>query len=537
MIRSRNRARGWKSSGGSDVIISRNAINLFGLGHSTGNALNTSTGVTVNYAGTFLNQSGAPITIGSLVLSGWYLTSAGTANCGNDVPCTANIEYPVGVTTTNMLASGNTTITIPNGTDIVTDQVTLTTPIPAGATFKVNISQTITAGLKYLTNNGFNGIRTTALRSTLKKEMVFAIGDSIMTNNNGAVTTAATNAGCPSIQMSISGTTAQTYGASSASNFTKQVNLAVRLGATRFICNFSTNDLTAGRTYTQILTDLGAMKTLANASNILFTQATMLPRTSSPAVTPSSLTSSGNEMYAVVPDASKFTVGWPYTISGVTQTEYNNTFFVKAIVGSTITFYFEGSATPTATGSPSIIPQQGYSNAAYQTPNTGYEAGGSSQRALFNAAVRTGSFDGFLEWGDACEPSRDAGRWLVGGESSSLLAPVLCTVTSGINNLRFNSTWSNNSGTVTGGRAQWVTGANIGQCRSNNGNTNGDVTLNGPALGTNPATSETLYLSGGSITATDDGTHPRVATGTPTLRGGQQLIVIPTQAYITALLA
>lgn len=519
---------------GTNPIVTRNAVNIYGIGNATGTALNTSTGAQVTYSNTFINQSGKAITIGSLCLSGWFLTTTGTANCGNNVPTTGTVEYPIGVTLNTMTLSGNSTISVPNGTDVVTDQITLTTPIPPGASFKVNLASTNTSGQMYLTNLGLSGVLTTTSTVGLAREMIFAVGDSIMTNNNGAVTTACTGR-CPSMQLSIGGTTATTYGASNAANFVLQVALATRLGATRFISNFGTNDIAAGVTSPQLIVLLQNMQARANAVIIKFTQTTITPRTNRTIVNASAVTSSGNTMVVSVPDATQFIVGRAYLIAGANQSEYNTNCTCTAIDtgANTVSLFFIGSATSPATGTITISAPT-WSSHELQTPvSAAYASGPSSVRGIFNAAVRLPTFDGYIDWGDACETVRDSGIWSVGGEKTELTPPQFCTVQTGFTAAnRFQLNYTRGSTTTPNGFGLFESGANIGITLSSLGNNGGDyqASSNYPNV---PSVGDTFYVYPGTCSPSDDGLHPRVAQGS---FGGQMLIVDSTSAWLNTVL-
>lgn len=553
---------GSQSAPAVDPIIDRHVANTFIPGHSTGSGTATSTGVAINYSITLVNNSGTTMNSASLVFAGWRLTTTGTAAVGNDVPVSATVEYPIGGTTTNMTAGGNTTITVANNTETVTDDVTLATPIPSGASFKVNLTGTPANGLTYLTQYsassvtipglGLVGVRTRALTSLFKKECPFMVGDSIATNNGGALTTAALYLGCPSIHGSISGTTAQTYGASSAANFTRQAALAAACGATMFVSDFGTNDFGALTTLANLQTYLSNMKAKAAAVGVRFAQTTMTPRTTRVTPTCSSVTSSGTTMTVEVPDATQFVAGRPYLMAGATQTEYNGMWMCTAVdTGTnTLTFLFGGSGTSPATGTITLgggygNTTAGWSSAELQAPytaggtTTAYNAGSGSDRGQFNAWIRAGAFDSYIDWGDACEATRDSGRWAVGGEKTELLTTQTNTVSSVINTSRFVCNFSGGTNTMASGTVQFITGSNAGLRRAGSGNINGDITCT--AAFTNAITvGDTVYNTPQSNSATDDGLHPRVATGslsTSPYRGGQALIVNKTVAWLQGRLA
>lgn len=510
-----------------DLFIKRLSHRLYGAGYNSGAAPLTGDGTQKTYSATFVNESGFAIDAMSVMLQGWTLRTTGTTDTGNTFTVTGNVEYPVGGTTTDIGS-----IDVLSGENTASADLVPTTIIPAGDSFKVNLFSTVPNGLKYISNLGFAGLRTHNYTSKLRKLALFAIGDSIITNNNGAPYTAATGK-CPIYQVSISGTTAQTYGASSAANFVRQADLAQKLGITHFLSNFGTNDFGAATSLANLQSYLTAMKTLANSKGVKFAQTTMTPRTTAVAAVAATMTSSGTTITATVPDATKFTVGNPYIIAGAVETEYNGNRRCASVdtQNNTVTFVFPGSATSPATGSITInqwkatFQPEWMSNGSSQ-----YLPGPNSDRGLFNTWVREGGLDDYIEWADAVEPSRDSGRWLVAGESPFLPTPELITVSSVINTSRFNSNYSRGSSTIPNGFVAALTGANIGTHRTGNGNTNGDITVNG-AWTSAQQIGDQYYAVPGVSYMSDDGLHPRVAAGG---KGGQVLLDNATSNWITA---
>jgi hypothetical protein len=149
-----------------------------------------------------------------------------------------------------------------------------------------------------------------------------------------------------------------------------------------------------------------------------------------------------------------------------------------------------------------------------------------------NAWIRSGVFDGFIEWADACEPSRDSGRWAISGEKSELFTFANGTVGSLISATRF---FGSGTGLVGNEGAQgviiWTSGPNTGSGGAINGTNGGDITLS--ATPTNAiAVGHTFRIGTRTAFASDDGQHPRQAVDG---KGGQMLIRNPTAAYLTAL--
>lgn len=502
------------------------AHRLYGPGYASGAAPLTGDGTLKTYSGTFVNESGATISVASVVLQGWTLRTTGTTDASASFDVTGTVEYPIAGTTTSI-----GTVTVTAGGNIASGALTLATPIPPGASFAVNLSSTPGNGNTYIANLGFAGLRVHAMSNAVKAKRLGAFGDSIMTNNSGAVYNAASGK-CPAYVNSISGTTAQTYGASAAAGFARQSALCAVLGLTDVISNFGTNDFGASSSLASVQGWLTAMRDMVRAAGMRFVQTTMLPRTGAAAtiVTASSVTSVGTSMSVVVPNATLFTVGHMYTVAGAVQTEYNQTCFCTAINtgANTLTLLFPGSGTPTATGTITVTPWKPVATAALTSDYSAFFApGGASSRGLFNAWVRGGAFDSFIEWADACETARDTNKWKEAG-SSLLLAYQAITVSSVITTSRFNSDYSRGSGTIPNGRVQAQTGGNAGSIRTGNGNTLGDITVSTAWGATQNVSDQYLAMPGVSYMS-DDGTHPRVAAAG---YGGQAHLDAATLAWI-----
>jgi hypothetical protein len=513
--------------GGSPRFVRRLAHTLYGAGYNSGAAPLTGDGTSKTYGANFVNLSGAAISIASVVFQGWTLRTTGTTDASASYDVTGSIEYPVGTQV------GTYAVTVTAGGNVATSDITLSTPIPAGATFKVNAASTVANAATYILNLGFAGLRTYA-KSTLLKKAIGGFGDSIMTNNGGSLITAATGR-CPAYLNSITGTTATTYMASAGANFTKQVALCALLGVDWVMTNFGTNDFGGAVTLSTLQGYLTTARDMVRTAGMRYAHITMLPRTASSAtvITASSTTSSGTLITMTVPDATKFTVNQFYSVAGAVETEYNGTKFCTAInTGSnTITLLFAGSASPTATGTITVTAWKPTLVAGLMTAfSASFAAGGSSARGLFNAWVRGGVFDGYVEWADACEPSRDSGRWLVAGEDSLLPAAQLITVASVVSTSRFTSNYNAGNSTFANGVLQPLTGANIGATKAGSTNTAGDLTVTA-AFTNAQAIGDTYWALPGVGYMSDDGTHPRVAGGG---KGGQPHLDNPMIAWITA---
>jgi len=521
----------WRAGRGTPVpaaTITRIAARQFGPGHSTGTVTTTSTGAQATYQVDLVNESGAAITLASLVFAGWGIIASGVASIGNDVPVNGTIEYPAGTQIGNF-----GTTTVPDGGSIESTRVTLSAAIPVGAMFRVKVNCTIANGLKYgATYLGLCGVNSTTTGETRKKEAIYVVGDSIQTNNGSAFMTAATGR-CPLFQHSIGGTRASHYSASFAAY---HVPLAVLMGITRFVSNFGTNDLSSGAAALQ-----GHWTTMRNATlaeGILFSQSTITPRITNPAAPAvTSATVSAGVLSVVVGagDIGKFEVGYPYTLAGANEAAYNKTRFARSVNSGTNTVTFEADASmgAAATGTMTLTKWKDTSSPAMMIADS-IEA----TRVTVNTWVRTGgNIDDFLEWADACEPAREAGRWAVQGEKSRLLATRDITVSSIITSTRFG--YTSGAGTIpassgAGGHVQFRTGANPGWPQGINGNTASDITLSGAAPPSSIAIGDTATLFSGASWASDDGLHPRIAVGG---HGGQALLTDAVATWLDARLA
>lgn len=514
-----------KKGGSSDVVIAMLAHRITGPGNNSGAAPLTGDGTQKTFTTTVQNDSGAAINTCSVVLQGWTLRTTGTTDASASFTVSGTIEFPVGTTVGTIPAT-----TVTPGQNVASADIILSAPITIAGSFKINLQSTPANGATYIANLGFAGLRNHALKSTLKKAAFAGFGDSIFTNNGGSLYNVALNRTGVYLNA-ISGTTAQTY----AVDFSKQADLADKLGC-NVLTDFGTNDFGAARTVAQLQGDLTTMRDAVRAKGRKFYQTTMTPRVSqNAAVSVSSMTSSGNSITASVADASLFRVGRPYVIGGATQAEYNGAKICTATDtgANTVTFLFAGSATSPATGTITLLPWKFTSEANFQTPQTAWAAGSGSNRGQINAWIRGGAFDGYVEWGDAVEPSRDAGRWKIAGEDPLLPDVQLVTVSSVISTSRFNSNYSAGSSTIVNGIVQPLTGANIGVTKSGNGNTNGDITVTS-AWTNAQQVGDQYYAVPGVSYISDDGLHPRISSGG---KGGQQMLDNVTAAWLDAMLA
>jgi hypothetical protein len=515
----------------NDQVIARLAHRYYAPGYNSGAAPLTGDGTVKTYISSgFANESGFPISVVSLVFQGWTLRTTGTSDCSAAYPVTGIVEYPAGTPV------GTFSATVTPGIASTSVEVTLTTPIPPSSAFVVKVSATPANGATYIQNLGFAGLRTHALKSKLRKIAIGAFGDSKMTNNNSSIANAALGR-CPVYVNSIVGTLGSTYFANNAANFQKQLDLCVVLGLTDVVCNFATNDLNGSAVYADLVTQTTAARDQARLRGLRYNHATITPRTNTTQMSDpvSSLTSVGTVLTAVVPDPSKFIIGMFARSTGAAQSEYVGSFTVTAIdnTAKTVTMEFPGSATPTATGTLLLGAWKPTSHAAFMAPvSSKFAAGANSDRGKFNAWVRSGVLDGYLEWADAVESSRDSGRWAtIEDNHPYLVKPQTITVSSIISgSIRFNSNYSGGNGTLANGVVQGLTGANRGQFRSGSGNTAGDITLS-TAFANAIAANDNMQVIPGVSYFSDDGLHERVAGGG---KGGQAAQDAASVVFIAA---
>jgi hypothetical protein len=514
--------------------IYRVATRQYGTGYNAESVALTGDGSTKTYTTSLVNESGRQMDTVAIAFQGWGLITTGTQPVGNDNTMSGTITY-------NGVTQNFQDVVVPNGDDTQNADLALSTPIPAGASFSINLSSPVASGAKYPPRLGFAGVLTKALESELEPAF-YGIGDSIATNNGAALMNASIGK-CPVYQASIVGTTAQAYGENTA-NFLRQKNLAKRLGAD-FFCDFGTNDLIASKTPAQILGWLKNMRDLAKADGIGWIQTTMLPRvTKKAAVAVTSLTSDGisNRMKIKVADASIFTIGQAYSVAGATPAGYNGSTICDGLdlAQNEATFICANGLASPATGTITITARNPTNTAYWQQPaNSNYNPGAASPRGVFNTAVRngpsSGDFDAFVDWADAVEPFRDSGRFAVAGEKGKLPLPVIATVIAGgtRTTTRFNTDYGVGSSTTANGLVQFITGANAGQLKGASNNTAGDITLL-TALTAAPAVGDKMWVWPGVCYQSDDGIHDRVSTGG---MGGQVLLDDETQEFLIEAIA
>lgn len=507
-------------------------------------AATTSTGAAYNFSAlTLVNDSGAPMTTASIVLLGFIRNAANSAEvpCGNDFTATGTIEYPVGTTIGTFTKGGSSNMLVVNNQRMDGDDVTLAATIPTGAIFGVRLSTTVPSGQKYIIQCGFAGVRTKAPLNTLSKEGIYVIGDSINTANGGAIRNACAGL-FPCYSQSISGSTTQSF----AADFTKRIELAQALGLTRFISNFGTNDFgTNNRSVAQLQGDLTTIRDGVRAVGMKFTQCTITPRTTMSTIAVSGATYASGFVTLNVPNASIFEVGRFYEVMGASPSGYNGFMEVTARDTTLNTITFEhptltspatGTITITAVRRPDSSNSHTWTNIGLQVPVAGYEAGGASKKALINDWIRGGNVDGFIDWADRLETSRNSGLWATGKEKASLGQEVLGLSVTGLNSANsFKTDYTAANDTASAGYLVWRTGANIGighliatqKSNAISGFTLFDTPPNAVAIG------DTFDLIPSGYYQSLDGLHPYSAV----FGGGQKAIEAEAITFLQGLAA
>jgi hypothetical protein len=507
---------GARRCGAFDPIIERNMTHTHAAGNDGATWNSGTTTVTSNL--TYVNETPSSVTEIALVFSGWKhtLNAADTLSAANYSP-SWSVEYPIGQAVQNGVAP-----TVTPGANVVTAYLTLTTPIPAGASFKIALSVTPSASnVVPLARDSVNtffraaGIITHLRRSQHAKVCFGFIGDSIFTNN-GLPPTAAAAGIAPSVHCSIIGSTLF----QNMNQMTRRWDLFQKLGVTHVVSNYLTNDHGAGRSLATLKSDLETLAASAKAAGFKFVQTTDTPKAVDQAdTTITSLTQTGGVATAVLAETNNLAVGQLLTISGATQTEYNGLIKIETLdtPSNTITFKVDPAAVSPATGSPILNHFRGY--ASQQVPSGNYSNG---IWASMNDWIRTnpGSVSDYVELADPLCVAHNDSRWIVGRAASGGLLfdpqPLLTvqsvqlttrfTVVDPADGTTFGAQWPTNASLI------WLSGPNQGKRATPNGSSGRQIFL--PAA---PASAvqvgDTLAVRNDNtiMASYGDGTHPTIA--------------------------
>lgn len=356
------------------------------------------------------NESGATVTRVRAVFCNWRADAANEQDGYDPITVTASIEYPAGAFNQVTFNGGSVSASIPasgSGSTVVSDEVALATPVPAGAVYWIRTHVSVAAGQKWVqgylidpfgldeaadfstgvdrtmggtiantaatpSRRGYGpvAVKATTFAGTPVPRAFAAIGDSLVFGQGDFADPAASGHGnfgyfakaCahnyPVVNLGFPNTQAQH---NLPSDCPRRHALMAAAGITHVFCNWSVNDLTAGRTAAQLAADAGSIAAgfKSAVAGVRVVYATIVSRTTS-------------------------IDGWK-----------------------------------TAAG-----------QAVRTSPAGAFDGGASSQRSLFNAALRSGlaGVDVVFDAADALEVNsanlfeRDAGLWISGnaglGESS-----------------------------------------------------------------------------------------------------------------------
>ena len=525
------------------VIASR----TFGAGHGQTTSTSTSTGAASTTTMTLTNESGAPISVASFAYIGWALQANGTATPGNDQPISnAVIEYPSGTVVGTMTLGGQSNFSVPNNVEwLPTDKVTLSTPIPVGATYVIRSTCTIPNGQKRLHQGGFVGVLTTAMSNVLKKVRIFAIGDSIMTQDaRGAVLLAGAGK-CPVLQISIGGTKASSYVGAANDKLAK---LAKDAGCTHSISNMGTNDLGASQSEVTTAAALIDEKRAFEAQGLSHWWATTLAQQYfAPLAVISAVVDNAAEPVLTVTvseaTAARMEAEMAYTIAGDTSspTNLNGSWWMTK---SGPTTWVAPARTDRAgligVGTLTMSPSGGaYSSTVALVPSgigMATPTPGTSIRASINARGRAGEFGQVVEWADYFETARNSGINVTRQDQPNLYHAdnAKYLVASGISSAtRFSFSPSTFSNRAQGGSVIFLTGAQRGRAAGASGSGTNDVSIYS-GLTAAPAIGDQFVIIAGSGPWANDGVHPSL-TANP--GGAQTRLIDINKAWIDGLLS
>ena len=524
------------------------ATRMFGPGHGQTTSTSTSTGSATTTSLTCVNESGAALSKVSLAYVGWALQAAGIGVPGNAIPITgATIEYPSGTVVGTFTRAAASSWSIANNSDaIFTDQITLATPIPAGASFVVRSVDQVPNGQKRIHNGGLAGVMTTAMSNTLKKARVFAIGDSIMTQDaRGAVLLAGAGK-CPVLQISIGGTRASSYVGAANDKLAK---LAKDVGCTHSISNMGTNDHGNNQTEATTAAALADEKRAFEAQGLSHWWATTLAQQYfAPLAVVSAVVDSAAEPVLTVTvseaTAARMETEMAYTISGDTNgaPNLNQRWWLTKTGPTTWTAPAPTDrAGQTGAGTLVMAPSGGnYSSTVALVPSGAGMATptpATSIRAAINARGRAGEFGNLLEWADHFETARDSGINVTRQDQPNAYHAdnLKVAVATGLtpSSTRFTFAPSTFSNRAQGGAVIFLTGAQRGRTATASGSGVNDVTVFS-GLTAPPVVGDQFVIIPGSSPWATDGVHPSL-TAPP--GGAQTRLIDINKAWLDILLA
>lgn len=277
------------------------------------------------------NETGTSVTQLRAYYANWMATATSEQDGYNPITVQGAVEYPAG-TFTALTFAGASAVTIAAGgasSLAESDAVVLAQPIPAGALYWVRTWVTVAPGGRWpqgymiqssgmgeavdfatgvdrtqggtitnmaasTTRRGYGpaAVKATAFGGTPVAKAFAAVGDSILMGSTDVLDPVAIGHGnlgyfakaaagrYPVINLGIAGTTA--YGNLPAA-FARRAALLAKIGVTHVFCDWGVNDVSAGRSATQVQADIAAIaQGLKNAvPGVVVAWSTITPRTTS----------------------------------------------------------------------------------------------------------------------------------------------------------------------------------------------------------------------------------------------------------------
>jgi hypothetical protein len=282
------------------------------------------------------NETGATVTRLRAYFVNWFANPTSEQDGFNPITITAAIEYPAGTLTRLTFGGAPSTVIPPTGAASLaeSDEVTLATAIPAGALYWVRTYVAVSAGGKWpqayrildaalgaigldervdfstgvdrttgaaIANvaaspvrRGYGpvAVKATGFVGTPVARAFAAVGDSLMMGATDVHDPAATGHGnigyfakaaatsYPVVNLGIAGTAAAN---NLPAAFGRRAALLGRIGVTHVFCNWSINDVIAGRSAAQLANDVAAIAAgFKAAAGVRVIWSTLTPRTAAP---------------------------------------------------------------------------------------------------------------------------------------------------------------------------------------------------------------------------------------------------------------
>lgn len=516
----------------------RNSCITYGSGHNGIAQSNGTTELESNTRQPLINRTGAPITSLKVGYQGFRADAfVGVVDGNNDVPINVGVEYPAG-TVNQALFGGASLGTIPLAGHLISDEVVLSTPIPAGATYFIrshalvaagermnrrapNASPNLFSGITSELGTGFGdksmsgtisgtaqGILCNAVLTYTDAVTPYFTGDSLFTNNASPGALACRDLNMSACVQSIIGTTAQQQAASG--KMTQRIAWAQAIGITHWFFNWGSNDIAGVRSRANLKADVNSIIGQIQAAGIRAVYGTLLPR-SSVARSVSSLTSVGTTATGALASTTGLTSGYPYLMAGASPSAYNGRYAMTVTGPTGFSYLFAGGTSP-ATGSITFSTEWYDLSSQIQTIAnfTGGVNGNASEWAAFNDDVRARviTADYYFDGADAVTPSRNDCRWGSGtawsaskGQDKVVVTAIGSPTTTSI---PVSQTFPHNA-YLLGAAITGLTGVNAGLIRLVSTNTGSTIATN--AWPSAPSPGDTFLVEPVASRGTNDGVH------------------------------